>query len=50
VYLDVAMRLREFSPVLASEVMSVLEYNKSVRHHRGGYATKLKYKGCVGNG
>ena len=44
VHIDVTKRLREISPALATEVEKVLDYNKSVRHIRGGDATRKKYK------
>ena len=44
VHIDVTKRLRELSPTLAGKVEEVLEYNKSVRHLRGGDATRKKYK------
>jgi putative DeoR family transcriptional regulator, stage III sporulation protein D len=44
VHKDLTERLPEINPDLANEVKDILEYHKSVRHLRGGEATKLKYK------
>ena len=44
VHKDLTERLPEINPELASEVREILEYHKSVRHLRGGEATKVKYK------
>lgn len=44
VHKDLTERLPEINPELASQVKSILEYHKSVRHLRGGEATKIKYK------
>ena len=44
IHKDVTERLEEINPTLAKEVKMVLEKNKSVRHIRGGMATKLKYE------
>jgi putative DeoR family transcriptional regulator (stage III sporulation protein D) len=43
VHKDVAERLTQINPTLASEVRKVLDVNKSERHIRGGLATKEKY-------
>ena len=43
VHSDVAVRLKNASPYLYSEVRKVLEDNKAQRHIRGGLATKEKY-------
>lgn len=43
VHKDVAIRLVEVNPALASEARKVLDINKSERHIRGGMATKEKY-------
>lgn len=43
VHKDLTERLPEINPELASEVKKILEYHKSVRHLRGGEATKVKY-------
>lgn len=42
---DVAERLRHINPEIAAKVQRVLQINKAERHLRGGYATKMKYKG-----
>jgi putative DeoR family transcriptional regulator (stage III sporulation protein D) len=44
VHKDLTERLPEINPDLANEVKEILEYHKSVRHLRGGEATKVKYK------
>ena len=43
VHKDVTERLIKINPKLAGEARMVLEKNKSVRHIRGGLATKEKY-------
>ena len=43
VHKDITDRLVKTDPLLAKEVKSVLEKNKSERHIRGGLATKQKY-------
>lgn len=44
VHKDLTERLPEINPDLASQVKKILEYHKSIRHLRGGEATKIKYK------
>lgn len=44
VHKDLTERLPEINPELASKVKEILEYHKSVRHLRGGEATKIKYR------
>ena len=44
VHKDLTERLPEINPDLANEVKDILDYHKSIRHLRGGEATKLKYK------
>ncbi|WP_027965218.1 sporulation transcriptional regulator SpoIIID [Halalkalibacillus halophilus] len=44
VHKDLTERLPTINPALAKEVKTVLEYHKSIRHLRGGEATKKKYK------
>lgn len=44
IHKDVTERLEEINPILAKEVKTVLEKNKSERHIRGGMATKMKYE------
>jgi len=46
IYNDVTKSLPNIDMRLATEVNSILMYNKSVRHIRGGKATKELYKGC----
>ncbi|WP_438348821.1 sporulation transcriptional regulator SpoIIID [Paenibacillus sp. FA6] len=44
VHKDLTERLPEINPELADQVKNILEYHKSIRHLRGGEATKIKYK------
>lgn len=44
VHKDLTERLPDLNPELAKEVKHVLEYHKSIRHIRGGEATRKKYK------
>lgn len=44
VHKDLTERLPEINPELANQVKTILEYHKSIRHLRGGEATKIKYK------
>ena len=43
VYRDIIERLPLIDKELANKVIEVLEYHKTVRHIRGGEATKRKY-------
>ena len=43
VHKDVRERLKQIHPDLYAQVTRVLHYNKSVRHLRGGEATRRKY-------
>lgn len=43
VHKDLTERLPDINPELAHEVKSILDYHKSIRHLRGGEATKVKY-------
>ncbi len=43
VHKDLTERLPEINPELANQVKTILEYHKSIRHLRGGEATKMKY-------
>ena len=43
VHIDVTKRLSLIAPNLANQVFEVLQENKSLRHIRGGEATKSKY-------
>jgi putative DeoR family transcriptional regulator (stage III sporulation protein D) len=44
VHKDLTERLPEINPDLANNVKEILEYHKSIRHLRGGEATRVKYK------
>ncbi|TFD97014.1 sporulation transcriptional regulator SpoIIID [Jeotgalibacillus sp. R-1-5s-1] len=44
VHKDLTERLPELQPALADEVKHILNYHKSIRHLRGGLATKKKYE------
>ena len=44
VHKDLTDRLPELNPTLAKEVRAILQYHKSIRHLRGGEATRQKYK------
>ena len=44
VHKDLTDRLPELNPTLAKEVKQILEYHKSIRHLRGGEATRRKYQ------
>lgn len=44
VHKDLTERLPEINPDLAIEVKEILDYHKSIRHLRGGEATKQKYQ------
>ncbi|GAA0487165.1 sporulation transcriptional regulator SpoIIID [Virgibacillus sp. MSP4-1] len=43
VHKDLTERLPEINPELWKEVKEILTYHKSIRHLRGGAATKQKY-------
>ena len=43
VHKDLTERLKQVNEPLAKEVQQVLAYNKSVRHLRGGEATRKKW-------
>ena len=43
VHKDMGVRLKDVDLALWREVSCLLKYNKSVRHLRGGAATKAKY-------
>lgn len=45
VHKDVTERLKIVHAGLYAEVQNVLQFNKGVRHLRGGDATRRKYKG-----
>lgn len=44
VHNDITTRLKELDYDLYVRVRDLLEYNKKIRHIRGGEATKLKYQ------
>lgn len=44
VHHDITTRLKDLDYTLYVKVRDLLEYNKKVRHIRGGEATKLKYQ------
>lgn len=44
VHKDLTERLPEVNLEMANQVKEVLEYHKSIRHIRGGEATRKKYK------
>ena len=44
VHKDLTERLPKINPDLAKQVKDILEYHKSIRHLRGGEATKKKYR------
>ncbi|KFN15724.1 sporulation transcriptional regulator SpoIIID [Bacillus pseudomycoides] len=44
VHKDLTERLPEINPEFANEVKEILDYHKSIRHLRGGEATKQKYR------
>jgi putative DeoR family transcriptional regulator, stage III sporulation protein D len=44
VYRDITERLPLINYELAKQVLVIIEYNKTVRHLRGGEATRRKYK------
>lgn len=46
VHKDMDQRLPKINQTLYRQVRCVLSYNKSVRHLRGGKATRQKYRHC----
>ncbi|GAB3045068.1 sporulation transcriptional regulator SpoIIID [Virgibacillus ainsalahensis] len=44
VHKDLTERLPAINPELANQVKEILEYHKSIRHLRGGEATRKKYR------
>lgn len=44
VHKDLTERLPEVNAELAKQVKEILDYHKSIRHIRGGEATREKYK------
>ena len=45
VHKDMCQRLPKIDMRLGREVAALLEYNKAVRHLRGGEATRRRYRG-----
>lgn len=41
---DITCRLKKIDPVLYAEVHKIMDYHFSIRHIRGGEATKKKYR------
>ena len=50
VHKDMCTRLPQIDARLARQVASLLEYNKAVRHLRGGEATRRRYQGLQSAG
>ena len=50
VHKDMCVRLPRISAQLARQVAALLEYNKAVRHLRGGEATRRRYRGLQSPG
>lgn len=50
VHKDMCARLPQIDTRLAREVAVLLEYNKAVRHLRGGEATRRRYQGLQSAG
>ena len=44
VHKDLTEPLPDITPELANAVQEILDYHKSIRHLRGGEATKQKYR------
>lgn len=44
VHHDLTTKLEKIDPLLYEQVKDLLEYNKRIRHLRGGEATRLKYQ------
>ena len=45
VHKDMCLRLPKIDARLSKQISSLLEYNKAVRHLRGGEATRRRYQG-----
>ena len=45
VHKDMCLRLPKIDARLAGQIAALLEYNKAVRHLRGGEATRRRYQG-----
>ena len=46
-HIDLTVRLKELDKLLYYKVQAIMKYNISMRHIRGGEATKRKYKKSV---
>lgn len=46
IHKDLTERLEQVNERLSKDVKEVLAYHKSIRHLRGGEATKEKWKNC----
>jgi putative DeoR family transcriptional regulator (stage III sporulation protein D) len=44
IHKDMTERLPKINPRIATEAKNILDHNKSMRHIRGGNATKKKYQ------
>ncbi len=44
IHYDVSIKLKEIDVDLYESVRKLLEYNKSIRHIRGGDSTKTRYQ------
>ncbi|MDE6656108.1 MAG: sporulation transcriptional regulator SpoIIID [Anaeroplasmataceae bacterium] len=44
VHHDLTTKLEKIDPLLYEQVKELLDYNKKIRHLRGGEATRLKYQ------
>ncbi|MBP3347499.1 MAG: sporulation transcriptional regulator SpoIIID [Clostridia bacterium] len=45
VHKDVTERLEKIDSAVCEQVKAILDKNKAERHIRGGFATRMKYKG-----
>ncbi|MBR5143541.1 MAG: sporulation transcriptional regulator SpoIIID [Clostridia bacterium] len=50
VHKDLTFKLKYINPSLYNQVKEILEINKSMRHLRGGEATRQKYLNAVKSG
>ena len=50
VHKDMCCRLPQLDARMAAEVAALLQYNKAVRHLRGGEATRRRYQGLQSAG
>lgn len=44
VHRDLTKRIKSINPTMAKGTKIILEYNKSIRHLRGGFSNKNKWK------